>query len=144
MAEAITLKKEDISKPVEGMTKAVINSNNNISKLVTTSIGSIKTTLIPAMSDLFKSENRKKADSIAKNFADEKKNIEQKYRDEQKKLKEKQLMEIRFLQVQVGSEKEIALKEKEHLKENALKEKEQLNSLINLETGQGCYLTAQI
>ena len=69
MAEAIALKKEDIAKPMEGMKNAVINSNNQISKLITTSIGSIKTTLIPGMSDLFKSEDRKKADEIVKTYS---------------------------------------------------------------------------
>ena len=77
MAEAITLKKEDISKPMEGMKKAIEGASDGIGKVVTTSIGSIKTTLIPAMSDLFKSENRKKSDAIARNFADEKKKLQE-------------------------------------------------------------------
>ena len=81
-------------------------------------IDSIKTTLIPGMSDLFKSEDRKKADSIAKSFADEKTKLEQKYRDEQKRLSH-----------ELGSEKEMAQKEKEHQ-----------DALINLEKERALYV----
>ena len=40
-----------------GLTKSIIDNNNKMSQLITGSINSIKTTLIPGMSELFKSEN---------------------------------------------------------------------------------------